>query len=152
MEQKSLPRIEQGSVGIDVAKACLDVALLPEEAHQQFANDAAGRAALVAWELEQGPQLCVLEATGGYEAAIAADLTAAGRRVAVVNPRQVRAFAQASGQTAKTDTLDAAVLARYAQALCAGAAATAPPASRCQATRAAGVSGATPRGGGDAHR
>jgi transposase len=61
--------------------------------------------------------LCVLEATGGYEAAIAADLTAAGLAVAVVNPRQVRAFAQAIGQTAKTDTLDAAVLARYAQTL-----------------------------------
>jgi transposase len=127
MTQKSLPSVEPGYVGIDVAKACLDVAMLPEESHRQFANEAAGRAALVAWAVEQGPQLCVLEATGGYEAAIAADLpaadlpaadlpaadlTAAGLAVAVVNPRQVRAFAQALGQTAKTDTLDAAVLAR----------------------------------------
>jgi transposase len=117
MGQKSLSPLEPGYVGIDVAKACLDVALLPGEAHQQFANDAAGRAALVVWALEQGPQLCVLEATGGDEAAIAADLTTAGLAVAVVNPRQVRAFAQAIGQTAKTDSLDAVVLARYGQAL-----------------------------------
>jgi transposase len=117
MGQKSLASVKAGYMGIDVAKACLDVALLPEEAHQQFANDTAGRAALVVWALEQRPQLCVLEATGGYEAAIADDLTAVGLAVAVVNPRQVRAFAQAIGQTAKTDTLDAVVLARYAQAL-----------------------------------
>jgi transposase len=104
-------------LGIDVAKAHLDVALVPTGEGERLANNARGHAALVAWAGERAPQLTVLEATGGYEAAVALELGAAGLRVAVVNPRQVRAFAQAIGQTAKTDALDAVVLARFAQAI-----------------------------------
>jgi transposase len=113
-EQES---VESHYLGIDVAKAHLDVALLPSGESQRFANEAHGHAELVDWARERAPKLTVLEATGGYEAAAAAELAAVGLRVAVVNPRQVRAFAQAIGQTAKTDTLDAVVLARFAQAI-----------------------------------
>jgi transposase len=80
-------------------------------------NDEAGAAALVARLGPLAPALVVLEATGGLERLAAAALAAAGLPVAVVNPRQVRAFAQAVGQLAKTDALDAAVLARFAEAV-----------------------------------
>ncbi|HEX9056329.1 MAG TPA: IS110 family transposase [Ktedonobacterales bacterium] len=104
-------------VGIDVAKGGLDAAALPSGVTRQVANTDAGRAQLVAWVVEQAPALVVLEATGGYEAPVAAELATAGVAVAVVNPRHVRAFAAALGRTAKTDALDAQVLARFAQAV-----------------------------------
>ena len=102
-------------VGIDVAKAWLDVASSGEEAVRRVANDAEGIAALVVDLTSRAPQLVVLEATGGYERAVTAALTVAGIPVAVVNPRQVRDFAKATGQLAKSDVLDARVLARFAQ-------------------------------------
>ena len=102
-------------IGIDVAKAWLDVASTAGEAVRRFANDPDGIAALVAALRPQAPSLIVLEATGGHETAVTVALAAAGLPVAVVNPRQVRDFARASGPLAKTDALDARILARFAQ-------------------------------------
>jgi transposase len=102
-------------VGIDVAKSHLDVASRPAGATWQVTNDEAGIVPRVARLQEQAPTLIVLEATGGLEAPVAAALATAGLAVAVVNPRQVRAFAHAVGQLAKTDVLDAHLLARFAE-------------------------------------
>jgi transposase len=104
-------------VGIDVAKAALDVAVRPQGAARQWANAAVAIAELVAWLQALQPQLIVLEATGGYEAPLVAELGIAGLPVAVVNPRQVRDFARATGRLAKTDRLDAQVLAHFGQAV-----------------------------------
>jgi transposase len=101
-------------IGIDVAKAWLDVASTAGGAVQRIANDGDGIAALVADLTAQPPQLIVLEATGGQQTPVVAALAAAGLPVAVVNPRQVRDFARASGQLAKSDALDARVLALFA--------------------------------------
>ncbi|HET7603826.1 MAG TPA: IS110 family transposase [Gemmatimonadales bacterium] len=106
-------------IGIDVAKTLLDVATVdvatgPPASRGTFANDEAGHTTLVAALTPLGPTLIVLEATGGYERAVTVALAAAGLPVVVVNPRQVRDFAKATGQLAKTDQLDAAVLARFA--------------------------------------
>jgi transposase len=100
-------------LGVDVAKATLDLASDPAGITAQFPNDPAGHAALVAVCQQHPVALIVLEATGGYEAAVAAALAAAGLPVAVVNARQVRAFAQALGQLAKTDRIDARILAQF---------------------------------------
>lgn len=102
-------------IGIDVAKDWLDVASTAGEPVARFTNDPAGIAALVATLTPQPPHVIALEATGGQETAVTAALAAAGLAVAVVNPRQVRAFATASGQRAKTDALDARLLAQFAQ-------------------------------------
>lgn len=104
-------------VGLDVAKASAAVAARPSGARWAGATDAAGLAALVAWLRPQQPTLIVLEATGGYEAPLVAALGVAQLPVVVVNPRQVRAFAKAVGRLAKTDTVDAAVLAHFAEAV-----------------------------------
>lgn len=105
-----------GYVGIDVAQATLEVATTAGPT-LQVANDPAGHAALVAWLAPQGVRLVVLEATGGYERAAVAALSAAGVPLVVVNPRQVRDFARATGQLAKTDRIDAQVLARFGERL-----------------------------------
>ena len=102
-------------VGCDVAKAMLDVCVRPTGEVQRFANDAAGHAALGRWLTALQPTHVVLEASGGYERAVAIVLTAAGLPVSVVNARTVRDFAKATGQLAKTDRLDAAVLALFAE-------------------------------------
>jgi transposase len=104
-------------VGIDVAKAHLDVAVWPTAAAWRATNDAVGIAALVERLQELAPAAVVLEATGRFEAPLVGTLAAAGLPVAVVNPRQVRDFARATGRLAKTDALDAAVLARFAAAV-----------------------------------
>jgi transposase len=101
-------------VGIDVAKARLDLALEPSGEAWSVTNDAAGMEDLVSRIVPLGPTLIVLEATGGYEAAVAATLASAGLPVVVTNPRQVRDFAKACGRLAKTDALDARILARFA--------------------------------------
>jgi transposase len=103
--------------GIDVSKTALDVALRPEGSSWRCANDEAGIADLVGRLQPLGPQLIVLEATGGLERLVVAALALAGLPVAVVNPRHVRDFAKASGRLAKTDALDAAALAHFAAAL-----------------------------------
>jgi len=102
-----------GFVGIDVAKATLDVAL-PDQSVGTFANDSAGIRALVDHLQALTPTLVVLEATGGYETAVVTACALQAVPVAVVNPRQVRDFAKALGILAKTDALDARVLARFA--------------------------------------
>jgi len=103
-------------VGIDLSQARLDVALYPSDTSWTVRNDPDERTALAQQLRELEPRLVVLEATGGLERPVAAALRAAGLAVAVVNPRQVRDFAKATGQLAKTDRLDAAGLAHYAHA------------------------------------
>lgn len=102
-------------VGIDVAKNRLDVALHPQGEAFAVNADPEGIAALVAHLQAVRPALIVLEATGGYEASLAAELVAADLPVAVVNPRQTRDFARALGRLAKTDAIDAATLALFAE-------------------------------------
>jgi transposase len=100
-------------VGIDVSKAEFCVAIDPSGERWNSATTAVAIDALVERLRAMTPQLIVLEATGGYELALAGACATAGLPVAIVNPRQVRAFAQALGRTAKTDAIDAAVLARF---------------------------------------
>jgi transposase len=104
-------------VGIDVAKAWLDIAVRPSGAQWRIANREADLPALAEQVRALAPQLVVLEATGGYERAAVAALAAARLPVVVVNPRQVRDFAKATGRLAKTDGLDAQVLAHFAEAV-----------------------------------
>jgi transposase len=107
--------METKFVGIDVSKLTLDFDCLPVSAAQQFTNDAAGIAALVALLLDSGVERIVIEATGGYETATATALAVANLPVVVVNPKQVRDFAKAMGHFAKTDKLDAKVLALFGE-------------------------------------
>lgn len=103
-------------VGVDIAKRHLDVALSTGEVWH-VTNDEEGLESLVARLQAAEPALVVMEATGGLEAAVAGALASGGLPVAVVNPRQVRDFARSTGQLAKTDALDAAMLARFGQAV-----------------------------------
>lgn len=102
-------------VGIDVSKLTLDLDCLPVSAAQSFTNDSLGIAALVAALQGSGVERIVVEATGGYEIAVATALAVAKLPVVVVNPRQVRDFAKAMGHFAKTDKLDAKVLAAFGE-------------------------------------
>lgn len=102
-------------VGIDVSKARLDVFVRPSGERMQVDNSEDGIAQLTADLVRVNPELIVLEATGGYQAGVVAGLGLAGLPVAVVNPRQVRDFAKATGRLAKTDTLDAEVLAHFGE-------------------------------------
>ena len=105
-------------VGMDVAKATLDLhALTVPPQPKQFPNTATGHRALGRWLQKFGPVQVVCEATGGYERAAVASIRAAGQTVSVVNARQVRDFARAQGRLAKTDRLDAAVLAEFGRCL-----------------------------------
>jgi len=101
-------------IGIDVAKGELVVAQWPDPAPWVVANDESGVRTLVDQLRALGPALVVLEATGGYERAAVAAVAAAGLPVVVANPRQVRDFARATGQLAKTDRIDAVLLALFA--------------------------------------
>ena len=94
-------------VGIDVSKGRLDVSVPPTGGHFGVPNDDAGIGSLIARFEEACPTLVVLEATGGFERPVAAALVVAGLAVAVVDPRQARDFALATGRLAKTDILDA---------------------------------------------
>jgi transposase len=102
------------SVGIDVSKSRLDIAIHETAESWCCSNDASGAAALVPKLRQLKATRIVLEATGGFETLVTAMLSAAGLPVIVVNPRQVRDFAKATGQLAKTDRLDARVLAHFA--------------------------------------
>jgi len=105
-------------VGIDVAKAHVDVSVLGAKPDaQRFDNEAEAHSALAATLKPLGVALVVMEATGGYEAALACALQAAGLPVAVVNPRQARDFAKSMGRLAKTDRIDARMLAEFAAVL-----------------------------------
>lgn len=102
--------------GIDVSKDRLDVAVRPGGEAFIVERNAAGLDVLIARLRELSPYLVALEATGGYETVVAAALAGAGLPLVVVNPAQVRAFAKALGQRAKTDPIDAAVIAHFAEA------------------------------------
>src|SRR5437867_5580323 len=104
-------------VGIDVAKAQLDIALRPTGERWTVPNDPHGCVTLVERLQTVHPTLIVLEATGGLERAVTAALATAGLPVVVVNPRQARDFARATGQLAKTDALDARALAHFADVI-----------------------------------
>jgi len=104
-------------VGIDVSKAWLDIAVHERKETSRVANDATGIADLVKRMKEVGPGLIVLEPTGGFEILAVAELSQAGLPVVVVNAKRVRDFARASGRLAKTDKLDAKVLAHFAAAI-----------------------------------
>jgi transposase len=101
-------------VGVDVSKGHLDAHLRPAGTARRFDNTPEGIAALLAWVAPLAPALVVLEATGGYESAAVAALSLGGLPVCLVNPRRVRDFAGALGRLAKTDAIDAAVLAEFA--------------------------------------
>ncbi len=104
-------------VGVDVSKARLDIAARPSGEMWTVANDEEGIEALLGRLRRMRPSLVVLEASGGYERPVVATLAAAGIPVAVVNPRQARDFAKATGKLAKTDELDAQALAHFAEAV-----------------------------------
>ena len=104
-------------VGIDVSKRRLDVCLMPDGEAFAVANDQAGIDRLLSRLQEVRPELVVLEATGRYERPAAAAIAARGIPVAVVNPRRARDFAKATGRLAKTDKIDACILARFATAV-----------------------------------
>jgi transposase len=102
-------------IGIDVSKATLDIASLPDGESWTVTNDEHGLAELAPRLVALAPVLVVMEATGGFEMLTAITLAKVGLPIAVVNPRQVRDFAKAMGQLAKTDALDAGMLADFAQ-------------------------------------
>lgn len=104
-------------VGVDVAKAQVDVAIRPSDDLWVVANDDAGLRQLVSRLKTMGPHMVVLEASGGLELPLVAALAVEELPVVVVNPRQVRDFARATGKLAKTDALDASVLAHFGEAV-----------------------------------
>ena len=104
-------------MGIDVAKASLDVAVWPTQERLRVTRDEAGLAELIAWLQPRTPTRIVLEATGGLETLVAGMVIEAQFPTAVINPRQARDFAKALGYLAKTDALDALVLARFGQCI-----------------------------------
>lgn len=103
-------------VGIDVSKDQLDVHMLPKATHFTCQYNAEGITLLLSRLRKEHPTMIIMEATGGYEITVAAELGSAGLPVAVVNPRQVRDFAKGIGKLAKTDKIDAFVLARFGEA------------------------------------
>ena len=103
--------------GIDVSKAQLDIDTYPDAAPKHFANDETGRLAACAYLQSAQVRLIVVEATGGLESPLVALAASSGLAIAVINPRQARDFAKAIGVLAKTDKVDALVLARFAEAV-----------------------------------
>ena len=115
-------------VGIDVSKNRLDVAVRPTGEVFAVARDAEGLDTLVTRLKPLAAAVVAVEATGGYETVVAASLAAAGLPVVVVNPAQVRSFAHALGKRAKSDPIDAQVIAHFVEA-------TGPPSGRCPMPR-----------------
>jgi transposase len=109
--------ISKSFIGVDVSKERLDGFCRPTGTTFSYDNTPSGIAALLQWAEAQQPQLIVLEATGGLERPLVAELVVAQLPVVVVNPRQVRDFARAIGQLAKTDRIDAAVIAHFGEAV-----------------------------------
>ena len=112
-----MPNDKEHFVGIDVAKDWFDVAVLGEKGTRQCANTKKGIRELVQWVNQVQPKLIVVEATGGYEEALGLALFEAGLPVALVSPQRVRQYARAKGRLAKTDPLDAQLLAEYGKAI-----------------------------------
>ena len=117
MKEKSVMGTKEVYVGIDVSKESLDIATDSSNQRWSFANNDEGIAQVLSCLEKLNPTLVVLEATGGIEMPVAATLAVAGIPIAVVNPRQVRDFARATGRLAKTDSIDAKVLALFAAAV-----------------------------------
>ena len=107
--------MEPEFVGLNVSKARIDVAVSPTGERWHVSNDREGLNQLITALTRPRVTLIVAEATGGYEVAAVTALALAGLPIVVVNPRQVRDFARATGQLAKTDALDAAILALFAE-------------------------------------
>lgn len=101
-------------VGIDVSKDRLDVAVVPTGEKWQLSNNESGFSKLLGKLVKLSPTLIVMEPTGGYEAPLAAALVSEGLPVAVVNARQIRFYARSIGKLAKTDKLDAMIIAEFA--------------------------------------
>jgi transposase len=112
-----MPNDKEHVVGIDVSKDGFDVAVLGEKRTRQFANTKKEIGKLVRWLSQLQPQLIVVEASGGYEEALVLALFEAGLPVALVSPQRVRQYAKAKGRLAKTDPLDAQLLAEYGKAI-----------------------------------
>ena len=110
-----MTNVKEHFVGIDVAKDWFDVAVLGEKRTQQFASTKQGIAKLVRWLCQLQPTLIVVEATGGYEESLVLALLEADLPVARVSPQRVRQYARAKGRLAKTDRIDAQILAEYGQ-------------------------------------
>ena len=102
-------------IGVDVSKDLLDVKVLPSEQAQQFSNDDPGIKKLITFVKKIDPQLIVFESTGGMEMLAVSSLIENHVPVVVINPRQIRDFAKASGRLAKTDSIDADTIARFAR-------------------------------------
>ena len=102
-------------IGIDVSKKQLDVAVLPDAKHKVYPNNEQGIGQLASFLKSLSPSLIVLEATGGIEVPCVGILAAEGLPVVVVNPRQIRDFAKATGRLAKTDAIDAQTIARFGE-------------------------------------
>jgi transposase len=114
---QAVEQMKERFVGVDVSKSTLDVDAYPTAGALSFANDETGRSEALAALRKQPPTLIVVEATGGLETPLVAMLAAEGLSIAVINPQQARDFAKALGILAKTDRVDAQVLARFAQAI-----------------------------------
>jgi transposase len=110
-------KLNESFVGIDVSKNTLDLRIEPAGESLHVAYDDAGVSALCERLTQVAPTLIVMEATGGLETRLASELAALGLPVAVINPRQARDYAKATGQLAKTDRVDAAILAAFARAV-----------------------------------
>lgn len=112
-----MPNDKEHFLGIDIAKDWFDVAVLGEKRTRQFTNTKKGIRELVRWMNQLQPKLLVVEATGGYEEALVLGLFEAGLPVALVSPQRVRQYARAKGRLAKTDLLDAQLLAEYGKSI-----------------------------------
>jgi transposase len=109
--------MSESFVGIDVSRDYLDLHERPSDRHQRYANDDAGIEAIVVRMLELKPTLIVVEATGGLEVPLMVALANRQLPIVQINPRQARDFAKATGRLAKTDVIDAATLAHFAEAV-----------------------------------
>ena len=107
----------EGFVGIDVAKENLEIFAMPDNVRMSFPNDDEGRIELARLLADMKPGLVVMEASGGYEIPLVEVLVLRHVNVVVINPRQVRDFAKATGKLAKTDVIDAEMIARFAEAI-----------------------------------
>ena len=107
-------------VGIDIAKASFDAFHHERQEHKKFGNDEQGIKDCITWLLEIKPSLVLMESTGGYEMPLVGELWSHSIPTLAINPRRIRDFARSLGQMAKTDKIDAAVIARYACHLPAG--------------------------------
>ncbi len=113
MSHAIAPTADQVTLGVDVSKDTLDVHLHPQGIAQQFTNDPKGHSKLIAWITPRQPTRIVFEATGAYHRALELTLGRAALPAVKVNPLQARRFAEATGKRVKTDTVDAAMLARF---------------------------------------